>query len=144
LITSEWVNRFNIVYQQFRAMYDGGCQNCCNWFRLRPAHQSTMPQINTIPHPVTLKWHRANQNKLMTYVYPPKHKIIPVPWSIFSIPSANQGSTRHQVSCIRRDPDKISNTLSTELWMGILFTCTTWFLFIHDFFLAMHACYLKY
>jgi len=26
-----------------------------------PAHRSTMPQINMIPHPVTLNWHRANQ-----------------------------------------------------------------------------------
>jgi len=26
---------FNVVYQQFRAMYDSGCQNCCNWSRLK-------------------------------------------------------------------------------------------------------------
>jgi len=25
---------FNVVYQQFRAMYDSGCQICCNWSRL--------------------------------------------------------------------------------------------------------------
>jgi len=25
---------FNIVYQQFIAMYDSGCQICCNWSRL--------------------------------------------------------------------------------------------------------------
>jgi len=27
---------FNVVYQQFRAMYDSGCQICCNWSRLKP------------------------------------------------------------------------------------------------------------
>jgi len=57
---------FNVVYQQFRAMYDSGCQICCNWSRLKPgftvpAHRSTMPQINMIPHPVTLNWHQAYQ-----------------------------------------------------------------------------------
>jgi len=50
---------FNVVYQQFRAMYNSGCQICCNWSRLKPGfrvpvHLSTMPQINMIPHPVTL------------------------------------------------------------------------------------------
>jgi len=52
---------FNVVYQQFIAtcMYDSGYQICCNWSRLKlgfnvPAHQSIIPQINTIPHPVTL------------------------------------------------------------------------------------------
>jgi len=53
---SEW---FNVVYQQFIAMYDSGCQICCNWSRLKlgfkvPAHRSIMSQINMIPHPVTL------------------------------------------------------------------------------------------
>jgi len=33
---SEGLNRFNIVYQQFRAMYNSGCQICCNWSRLKP------------------------------------------------------------------------------------------------------------
>jgi len=37
---------FNVIYQQFRAMYDSG-------FNV-PAHRSTMPQVNMIPHPVTL------------------------------------------------------------------------------------------
>jgi len=56
---------FNVVYQQFRAMYDSSCQICCNWSRLEPvyvpAHRSTKPQINMIPHAVTLNWHWANQ-----------------------------------------------------------------------------------
>jgi len=60
------VNGFEVVYQQFVAMYDSGCQICCNWSRLKPGinvpvHQSTMPQINMIPHPVTLKWNWENQ-----------------------------------------------------------------------------------
>jgi len=25
------VNGFSVVYQQFIAMYDSGCQICCNW-----------------------------------------------------------------------------------------------------------------
>jgi len=25
------MNGFNVVYQQFRAMYDSGCKICCNW-----------------------------------------------------------------------------------------------------------------
>jgi len=29
----EWVIRFNVVYQQLKAMYDSGCQICCNWSR---------------------------------------------------------------------------------------------------------------
>jgi len=24
---------FNVVYQELRAMYDRGCQICCNWSR---------------------------------------------------------------------------------------------------------------
>jgi len=53
------VIEFNVVYQQFRAMYDSGCQICCNWFRLKPgfivsAHWGTMPLINMIPHPFIL------------------------------------------------------------------------------------------
>jgi len=37
------VNGFNVVYQQFIAMYDSGCQISCNWSRLKtginvPAH----------------------------------------------------------------------------------------------------------
>jgi len=44
------VNRFNVVYQQFLAMDDSGCQIYCNWSRLEwnfnvPAHWSNMPQI---------------------------------------------------------------------------------------------------
>jgi len=55
----ECVIGFNVVYQQFIAMYDSSCQICCNWFRFKsgftvPEHRSTMPQINMIPHPVTL------------------------------------------------------------------------------------------
>jgi len=48
------VIRFNVVCQQFRAMYDSGYQICCNWSRLKPgfnvpAHRSTVSQINMIP-----------------------------------------------------------------------------------------------
>jgi len=37
-------DRINVVYQQFRAMYDSSCLICCNWFRLKrgfnvPAHR---------------------------------------------------------------------------------------------------------
>jgi len=35
------VNGFNIVYQQFIAMYDSGCQIWCNWSRLKPERAST-------------------------------------------------------------------------------------------------------
>jgi len=40
-----------IIYQQFIAMYNSGCQIYCNWSRLKlvfkvPVHQSTMLQIN--------------------------------------------------------------------------------------------------
>jgi len=50
------VNGFNVVCQQFIALYDSGCQICCNWCTLKPdfngpSHLSTMPQINKIPHP---------------------------------------------------------------------------------------------
>jgi len=51
------VNRFNAIYQQFIAMYDSGCQIYCNWSRLIPG---IMPQINMIPHSVTLNWHWDN------------------------------------------------------------------------------------
>jgi len=30
-LTIERVNNFNVVYQQFIAMYDSGCRICCNW-----------------------------------------------------------------------------------------------------------------
>jgi len=61
------VNGFNVVHQRFRAMYDHGCQICCNWSRFKScfnlqAHRSTMPHINMIPHPVTFNWHWANQS----------------------------------------------------------------------------------
>jgi len=26
---------FNVVYQQFKDMYDSGCQICCNWSILK-------------------------------------------------------------------------------------------------------------
>jgi len=52
------VNGFNVVYEQFVAMYDSGCQ-ICNWSTLKPdfkvpAQRSTILQIIMIPHPVTL------------------------------------------------------------------------------------------
>jgi len=25
-----------VTYQQFKAMYDSGCQICCNWSTLKP------------------------------------------------------------------------------------------------------------
>jgi len=53
------VNRFNVVYQQFIVMYDSGCWICFNWSILKlgfkvKVQQSTMLQINMIPHPLTL------------------------------------------------------------------------------------------
>jgi len=30
------VNGFKVVYQRLIAMYDSGCQICCNWTRLKP------------------------------------------------------------------------------------------------------------
>jgi len=56
------VNGFNVVYQQCIAIYDSGCQICCNCSIPKPcfevpAHQSTMMQINRIPKPITLYWH---------------------------------------------------------------------------------------
>jgi len=64
------LNGCNIVYQEFIAMYISACQICCKWSRLKlgfnvPADWSTMPQINRIPHPVTLNWHWANQETRM-------------------------------------------------------------------------------
>jgi len=56
---SELSEQVNFVYQRFIAMYDRSCQICCKWSRWLgfkvPAHRSNMPQINMIPHPVTLK-----------------------------------------------------------------------------------------
>jgi len=46
---------FNVVYQQFRAMYDRSAVTGPY------SNRVLMPQINMIPHPVTLNWHRANQ-----------------------------------------------------------------------------------
>jgi len=59
-LMSERVIGFNVIYQQFRAMYNSGCQTCCYWSRLKPGfnvltHRSTMPQINMIPHPSHFK-----------------------------------------------------------------------------------------
>ena len=93
----EWVIGFNIVYQQFRAMYDTGFQICCNWHRLNPGfnvpvHQNTMPQINMIPHPVTLNWHWANQ-----------------PCSRPLMVNANQGSSRCQFLSLWLDLTRDSN-----------------------------------
>jgi len=52
-MNKECVIEFNVVYQQFRVMYDSDCQICCKWSRLKPsfnvpAHWSTMPQINIL------------------------------------------------------------------------------------------------
>jgi len=51
---NRYKNQFKVIYQQFIAIYDSGCQIYCNWSRLKtrfkvPAHRSTMPQINMIP-----------------------------------------------------------------------------------------------
>jgi len=43
---------FNVVYQQFIAMYDSGCQICCNWSRLKPGFKS-----NSTP-----KYHAADKH----------------------------------------------------------------------------------
>jgi len=69
---------FNVICQRLTAIYNGGCQICCNRSRLKtgfhlpahrstkiccnrsrlkpgfhlPAHPNTMPQINMISHPV--------------------------------------------------------------------------------------------
>jgi len=51
-----WVSKRGL--KRFIATYDSGYKICCNWSRLE---QSSIPQINTIPHPVTLYWHWANQ-----------------------------------------------------------------------------------
>jgi len=69
---SEWVNVFNVVYQQFISMYESACQICCNRSRLEsgfnlPAHRTTMPQINMIPYPVTLNRHWVNQPCFISY-----------------------------------------------------------------------------
>jgi len=64
ILNIERVNRFNIIYQGFTAMYmyNSGCQICCKWSRLKPgfnmsAHRSTMPQINvTVGQPALPHW----------------------------------------------------------------------------------------
>jgi len=71
---------FNVVYQQLRAVYDSGCQICCKPGFNVQAHRSTMPQINTIPHPVTLNWHWTSQTSCSRPL----------------IVNANQGSSRCQ------------------------------------------------
>jgi len=53
--------------QRSIAVYYSGCQICCNWSRFKPwfnvpAHRNTMPQINIIPHPVTVYWYWSNQS----------------------------------------------------------------------------------
>jgi len=64
--TSIYRCHIHVIYQQFIAMYDSGCQIFCNWSRLKPrfkipAHRSTIPQINMIPHPATLNLHWTNK-----------------------------------------------------------------------------------
>jgi len=49
---------FNVVYQQFRAMYDSGCQICFNWCRLKPGFQCAN----------TPKYHAADKHDT-----PPSH-----------------------------------------------------------------------
>jgi len=55
------MNGFNVVDQQIIAMYDSGCQICCNCMIQTqagfyvPAHRSNMPQINMIPPPTYFK-----------------------------------------------------------------------------------------
>jgi len=47
----EWVNVFDVVYQQFiiTYMYDNGCQICCNWSRLNLSIQVLMCQYIKFP-----------------------------------------------------------------------------------------------
>jgi len=57
-LTSEWIYNYKRHVQRFKI--------CCSWSRLKPvsnvsANKSTMPQINVIPHQVTLNWHQTNQ-----------------------------------------------------------------------------------
>jgi len=52
------VRKFNVIYQQFRAMYDSGCQICCNRSRLKPGYS----RVNI------LKYHAANKHDT-----PPSH-----------------------------------------------------------------------
>jgi len=47
---------FNVVYQQFRAMYDSGCQICCNWSRLKPV---LLCQHTEVPC-LRLKWDKKS------------------------------------------------------------------------------------
>jgi len=39
---------FNVVYQQFIAMYDSGCQICCNYSRLKPKYHAAIKH-DTLP-----------------------------------------------------------------------------------------------
>jgi len=62
---SEWWGLTSFISSLELCTTCSGCQICCNWSRLKPgfsvpAHRSTMPQINKIPHPVTLNRHWAN------------------------------------------------------------------------------------
>jgi len=49
---------FNVVYQQFTALYDSGCQTCCNWSRLKPGFKDAS----------TPKYHAADKHDT-----PPSH-----------------------------------------------------------------------
>jgi len=98
---------FNVVYHRFRAMYDSGCQICCNWSRLKPgykvpAHRSTMTQIIMIPHPVTLNWHWVNQ-----------------PCSRPLMVNSNQGKSRCQFFSLWLEPTGESNLRSSTLGASV-------------------------
>jgi len=46
---SERVIGFNIIYQQFIAMYDIGCQVCCNWSSASTPMYHTADKHDTPP-----------------------------------------------------------------------------------------------
>jgi len=45
---SEWDIGVNVIYQQFIAMYDSGCQICYNWSSLKLVFKS--PEHTEVPH----------------------------------------------------------------------------------------------
>jgi len=60
------VNGFNVVYHQFIAMYDSGCQICGNWSRLKPAlyvpaHRSTMSDNQSYSIPKMVNANQGNE-----------------------------------------------------------------------------------
>jgi len=66
-LVKEWVERHFLASYSYIYIQQWNCQICCNWSRLKPcfnvpAYRRTMPQMNRIPHPITLYWHWAKQS----------------------------------------------------------------------------------